>query len=333
MRLRKARYYTKKDNDMVHCQLCPHHCHIKDGAHGICRVRINRDGELYTINYGELTSLALDPIEKKPLYHFYPGALILSAGTMGCNLSCSFCQNHTIAHGIPDTHRLEPENMVELARKCKPEGALGVAFTYNEPSIWYEYVRDTAELLVGEGMQVVLVTNGYIEESPLDELLPWIGAMNIDVKSFSSDFYRRHCKARLDEVRKRVEQCVGKTHLEITTLIIPGENDAVEEIEKLAKWLASLDRSIPLHLSRYYPAYHFEKPPTPLDTLSLAHDTARQFLDFVYVGNILGEVNNTYCRNCGELLISRHDYNSKIVHLQGNRCSNCGSKAEYVVGL
>jgi len=288
-------------------------------------VRVNQEGLLYSLNYGQVSSLALDPIEKKPLYHFYPGRLILSAGTWGCNLACPFCQNYAIAHLDPETRYVSPGELLALALRCQQQGSVGVAFTYNEPTVWFEYLLDCARLLHEYGQQVVLVTNGHIEAEPLEELLPYIGAMNIDVKAFRDDFYRRLCKASLAAVKERVEQAAARTHVEVTTLIIPGENDSREEIDHLAAWLASIDPMIPLHLSRYHPAYQFEQPPTPEETLRDARQQAQQHLKFVYLGNVSGEDNSTYCPVCGHLLIERFYYHTAITGLEHGVCQQCGS--------
>ncbi|MDD3889140.1 MAG: AmmeMemoRadiSam system radical SAM enzyme [Syntrophomonadaceae bacterium] len=327
----EARFYEKMDDNRVRCVLCPHHCLLKEDQRGLCRVRVNQEGRLYSLNYAELASLALDPIEKKPLFHFFPGSLILSTGTFGCNLACAFCQNYALAHEEPVTRRVDVSGLVDAALQCKPQGSVGVAFTYNEPSIWYEYVRDAAVKLKENDLKVVLVTNGYIEKQPLEELLPYIDAMNIDVKAFTDEFYRRNCRGKLDAVKATVETAVGKTHVEITNLVIPGENDAPGEIEGLARWLASLDPDIPLHLSRYHPAYQFQKEATPEKTLEMARDAARQYLNFVYLGNLGGENNNTFCRACGKLLISRNVYHTHITGLERGNCTNCGSKIAYII--
>lgn len=332
MDLKEALYYQTEDDQQVLCRLCPHHCLIQPDQKGICRVRINQDGSLYTLNYGQLTSLALDPIEKKPLYHFYPGSLILSVGTFGCNLACPFCQNYAIAHQEPATKWMSPEDLLMTAQRCHPEGSIGVAFTYNEPSVWFEYVRDCAQLLHAHGQKVVLVTNGHIEAEPLADLLPYVGAMNIDIKAFQDDFYLKLCKGSLSAVKERVQQAAQCTHVEVTTLIIPGENDSPEEIESLASWLAAIDKTIPLHLTRYHPAYRFDRPPTPEKTMRAAQEISADHLDFVYLGNLAGESSQTFCWECGNLLIDRSGYQTRIVGLQNGRCRQCGSTAPYIIG-
>lgn len=295
----EAMYYEKLDEQKVRCFLCPHHCLIHPGQTGICRVRANEGGRLFSLNYGEVASLALDPVEKKPLYHFFPGSMVLSTGTFGCNLSCGFCQNHSLAHGKPGTRSIDPGTLADMALACVQDGSVGVAFTYNEPCIWYEYIVKAAMALKEKNLKVVLVTNGFIEKTPLQELLPCVDAMNIDVKAFNNEFYTRNCKARLDPVKASVELAVGKCHVEITNLVIPGENDEIKEIGSLAGWLASLNPNIPLHLSRYHPAYHFNLPATPRETINQARDEARQYLNFVFIGNLPEEENHTYCLNCG----------------------------------
>ncbi len=330
MPAKEAMFYEQSAREKLKCLLCPHHCRLREGQEGLCRVRVNREGRLLTLNYAEVASLALDPIEKKPLYHFYPGSLIFSAGTFGCNLACAFCQNYSLAHDKPETRVIETSILVEIARQVETEGSVGVAFTYNEPSIWYEYVREAAEKLKEHGLLVVLVTNGYIEAKPLQEMLSLVDAMNIDVKAFNNDFYRQHCRGTLQPVLDTVERAAAETHVEVTTLLIPGENDAPEEISSLARWLASLNKSIPLHLSRYHPAYKFNRVATPAESLKVARELAREHLDFVYLGNILGEENNTLCLNCGEVLVKRSVYEVEVKGLKNGHCRHCGSKIDYI---
>jgi pyruvate formate lyase activating enzyme len=327
---RKAIYFDSTPNGEVHCRLCPHNCFIKIGNVGICGVRKNCDGILHTLNYGEVSSLALDPVEKKPLYHFYPGRMILSAGSFGCNLFCSFCQNHGISRQRAYTEVIEPDQLVEIARQAAGQGSIGLAFTYNEPSIWYEFVRDTAEKLQEADLKAVLVTNGYLQLKPLQDLLPFIDAVNIDVKAFTDGFYRRQCKASLDHVKATVEACIGRTHVEITNLVIPGENDASEEIDALARWLATLSPLIPLHLSRYYPAYQMKTEPTPEITMHRAVATARKHLQFVYTGNVPGITNDTICPHCGNCLITRYNYRIKISGIANGSCTRCSAPVTFI---
>lgn len=280
-------YWIKKDNDIVKCFLCPHGCVISPGNKGICRVRLNEKGILKAINYGLCTAIALDPIEKKPLYDFYPGSQILSIGTFGCNLKCSFCQNWQIAHGEnPPNHELDMRDLVRLAQKYLPEGNIGVAYTYSEPLMWYEFVLDASKEIKETGLKNILVTNGYIEEEPLKELVPFIDAANVDVKAFNNNFYPKLCKGKLDPVKRTVEILAENIHVEITTLVIPGENDATDEIEELARWMKSISPEISLHLTRYFPNYNLNLPPTPLESLRRAKEVAEKYLTKVYLGNI-----------------------------------------------
>jgi pyruvate formate lyase activating enzyme len=283
----KQAMYYKRNNMKVQCFLCPHNCVITPGKHGTCRVRKNIDGELYSMNYGRVTSIALDPIEKKPLYRFYPGKLILSVGTFGCNLKCSFCQNWTIAHDDPSTVEITPSQLVKQAEKYMHQGNIGIAYTYNEPSIWYEFVYEASMLAKKKDMVNVLVTNGFINREPLEDILPFVDAMNIDVKAFNHSFYKDICKGSLENVKKTVEIVSKKCHVEVTTLIIPGLNDSMEEIGDMARWLASVSPEITLHLSRFFPNYRMgEVPPTPIETLYQARDIAIKYLKYVYLGNV-----------------------------------------------
>jgi pyruvate formate lyase activating enzyme len=279
----RARFYKTAGGD-TRCELCPHRCAIKDGRTGLCGARRNIGGVLYAESYGQVSSLALDPIEKKPLYHFHPGSQILSMGGYGCNMRCSFCQNSSISQAQPKTDFVPPGRLAELATSVP--GNLGLAFTYNEPLISAEYLLDAAPLLRDSGMKVVLVSNGMIMAEPLEELLPFIDAINIDVKAFAEDFYLR-MGGDLDTVKRIVARCAKSCHVEATTLIIPEENDGDEEMTALSEWLASISRDIPLHLSRFFPRYRMnDKPPTPQKTLTRLAEIAGRALTHVYIGNI-----------------------------------------------
>lgn len=285
--MKQAMFHEKLDESKVQCHLCPHKCLLQQGNIGKCRARKNIRGELYSLNYGRLASLSLDPIEKKPLYRFHPGAFILSAGTFGCNLKCSFCQNWSISQLDAETIELSPEGLVEKAVEAKKVGNIGIAYTYNEPSIWYEYVYETAMLAKSNGLYNVLVTNGYIAEEPLRKLLLYTDAMNIDVKAFTPGFYSDICRGTFENVKKTVELAAAKCHVEVTTLLIPGLNDSEQEIGNLSSWLADISDDIPLHLTRFFPNYKMkDRPPTPLDTLARARKKAAERLKYVYVGNV-----------------------------------------------
>lgn len=327
--MREAEFYRKAGDDKVQCLLCPHECLLSAGQRGLCRARKNIAGRLYTLNYGRVSSLGIDPIEKKPLYHFYPGRQIFSVGTFGCNFRCQFCQNWEISQGEPATEELSPERLVAMALRAREEsGSVGIAYTYSEPVVWYEFVYDCAKLAHEKGLKNVLVTNGSIQEEPLEKLLPYIDAMNIDVKAFTPDYYRRVCRGELEPVLRTVERAYGRCHIELTTLLVPGMNDSDEELEALVDWVASLSRDVPLHFSRYFPRYQMELPPTPLQTLVRAWELARQKLRYVYIGNAweLGErYDNTYCPGCGSLLIRRSGYFVLLSGLEGRRCKECGT--------
>lgn len=281
----KALCYEKLE-DKIHCYLCPHNCVIENGHHGKCNVRIHEDGELFTINYGEITSISLDPIEKKPLYYFRPNTYILSAGSFGCNFTCSFCQNYNISQHRPESRYMSKEELVEIIVTAKD--SIGIAFTYNEPSIWYEYVYDCAKLLkeIDESKSVVLVTNGFISEEPLKRLLHYVDAMNIDLKAFSNKYYRDICGGSLKPVLKTIELSAKSCHVEVTTLLVTGENDSLDEVEEIAKFLGNIDKDIPLHLSRYFPRYKLDNPPTDINFMYEAEKTAKKYLNRVGLGNI-----------------------------------------------
>ena len=270
------------------CELCFHHCALDEGQTGLCRARACQDGKIVSLNYGKLTSLALDPIEKKPLRRFHPGSLILSVGSFGCNLRCPFCQNHEISmagdSGIP-TVEVSPEQLAAKAAEFVPHGNIGVAYTYNEPLIGYEYVQDCASLVHEQGMVNVLVTNGSVEEEPWRALLPLIDAANIDLKGFTPAWYRQ-LGGDLETVKRSIALAAERCHVEVTTLLIPGENDSEEEIRELARWLASVSPEIPLHLSRFFPRYQMtDRPPTPVEQVYRLTETAQRYLSYVYTGN------------------------------------------------
>ncbi|MBD5509357.1 MAG: AmmeMemoRadiSam system radical SAM enzyme [Lachnospiraceae bacterium] len=274
------------------CQVCMHHCTLSPGQTGLCRARKNENGQIVCINYGRITSIALDPIEKKPLQMFYPGSLILSVGSFGCNLRCPFCQNHEISMTDSEgayTMEMTPQMLVDKASAYKDAGNIGVAYTYNEPLIGWEYVRDTAVLVKAAGMKNVLVTNGTVELSILEELLPYMDAMNIDLKGFRQKYYEK-LGGSLETVKEFITHAAADCHVELTTLIVQGENDEVSEMEEEAAWIASVEDSagkkIPLHVTRFFPRFHMlDKDATDVAQIHLLADTARKYLDFVFVGN------------------------------------------------
>lgn len=272
----------------IRCEICPHYCNLRNGQVGICRARINVDGKILSINYGHITSMNLDPIEKKPLRRFHPGKNILSIGSFGCNLSCSFCQNHEIAMASKDEIRaqnIEPDNMIKMALDLAARGNIGIAYTYNEPLVGYEYVRDCSKLARDQGLKNVLVTNGCFNEEPMKELFPYIDAFNIDLKGFTDEFYKK-IGGNLETVKNFIALASNYSHVEITTLIIPGENDSEEEIRELSDFIASIDSNIPLHISRFFPSYKMNyKAPTDISLVYHLADIARENLKYVYQGN------------------------------------------------
>ena len=279
---------TEGADERIVCSLCPHHCRLADGETGFCRARANESGAIRCKNYGRLTSVALDPIEKKPLYHFHPGSFILSVGSFGCNLRCPFCQNYAIsmADGQSETQDVTPAELAALAHDLsrRPHGNIGVAFTYNEPLLSYDFIMDAAPLLHEAGLFVVLVTNGTISPAPLKALLPHVDAMNIDLKGWQPDFYRR-LGGDLAAVKHTIARAVKSCHVEVTTLIIPGQNDSAGDMEEEALWLASLRPDLPLHISRYFPRWKEYAPATPVETIERLAAIARKHLRFVHKGN------------------------------------------------
>jgi pyruvate formate lyase activating enzyme len=323
----------KKYNDRgkLQCLLCPHSCIIETGGRGTCGVRENRETAIVSVTYGVISGFALDPIEKKPLYHFYPGRNILSVGSFGCNLQCDFCQNYHISQNVATegAPRLSPGDLVSRAKKA--EHNIGIAYTYNEPVIWYEYMTDCARLAGAEGLKNVMVTNGYINRKPLEALTEIIDAFNIDLKSFSSDFYRKYTGATLKPVLDTIREVAASgRHLELTTLIIPGLNDSTDEMKREAEWIAlNAGSRVPLHLSRYFPMYMRDDPPTSLETILSLQEVASEYLDFVYTGNISGTMagSETLCPACHEVLIRRTGYHTIVTGLTSDgRCIHCREK-------
>ena len=269
------------------CAICPRRCLLESGQTGFCGARKNTGGAITCENYGQITSMALDPIEKKPLRHFYPGSFILSVGSCGCNMRCPFCQNHRISTPAekPDAVYVSPEALVEKAESLKSRGNIGIAYTYNEPLIGYEYVTDCARLAQKKGLKNVLVTNGFINEGPLSALLPFIDAANIDLKCFNDEYYRK-LGGGLDAVKRTIETAAQSIHVEVTTLIIPGENDSEGEMDMLSAWLSAINSDIPLHVSRFFPNYKYaDKAPAPVEHIYSLAGTARKNLRRVYTGN------------------------------------------------
>ncbi len=283
----QARFYQPLTNGVIEFLLCPKHCSIRQGETGFCLVRKNSAGVLVSLNYGLCNVGALDRIEKKPLSRFMPGSHIFSVGSIGCNFACLFCQNHDFVHGGQALVTVTPAEVVSQALGLKSNSNnIGIAYTYSEPTVWYEFVYDTAVLAKQADLKNVLVTNGYIEQAPLEALLPYIDAMNIDVKAFRGAFYNEVCRGELEQVKQTVALAVQQTHVEITTLVIPGLNDSVAEISELAEWLSKLSPQIPLHLTRYFPCHKMTIAATPVPTLKQLQKIAEHYLQHVYLGNV-----------------------------------------------
>lgn len=271
----------------VSCSVCPRSCRLEDGKTGWCRARRNVNGKIESINYGLLTALALDPVEKKPLYRFMPGSKVLSLGSFGCNLDCPFCQNDSISAADDSIAAtlVSPQELVQKALDLKPRGNIGLAYTYNEPLIGIEYVRDCSRLAHEAQLKNVIVTNGFINEAPLKELLPFIDAINIDLKAFNEQFYK-NIGGDLNTVKRSIKIACQSCHVEVTTLIIPNENDSPAEMREMSEWLASVNKDIPLHISRFFPRYRYaDRNPTNVDDMRLLATIARGSLNHVYLGN------------------------------------------------
>lgn len=317
---REALYYERLDGDRVRCLLCPQVCELGVGESGKCRGRSNVGGKLLAVNYGQSIGASWDPIEKKPLFHFRPGSRILSLGPNSCNLSCFFCQNFSSSQTPCPTSFISPADLAALARQYGTDGVQQVAFTYTEPFTWFEYIWDFSEL--APDIDIVLVTNGFVNPQPLAQILPRIKAMNIDLKSIRPEFYTQHCGAKLPAVQQTIAAaCKGKVHIELTNLLIPGLNDTDEEILDLARYVASIDKDIPLHFSAYHPAYKARIPATPGATVLRACELASACLSFVYAGNIRSsQYQATFCPNCQATLISAERIDTGLAD---GRCAHC----------
>lgn len=323
--MKEADYYEKLDEQKIRCNLCPHHCLIIPEHTGICKVRKNLKGSLYSLVYNHPISSSVDPIEKKPLFHFYPGSKAFSIATIGCNMHCKHCQNADISQA--KSNRLpigknEPEDIVSQAKKS---GSQSIAYTYTEPTIFYEYAYDIAKLAHTEGLKNVFVTNGFIEQEPLEHIAPFIDAANIDLKAFSEDFYHEICGARLQPILDAIKTYYDLgIWIEITTLIIPGLNDDEKSLTNIAEFIAELDNDIPWHVTGFYPTYKLtNKPATPLSSLQKAVDIGKKSgLHFIYQGN-RGSGEDTFCPNCNKKIISRSNFFVSNNILKNDFCPFC----------
>lgn len=327
-------YLYEKLNGEVRCKTCWHNCKLKEGQWGICRVRKNEKGKLMVYNYGLVSSIALDPIEKKPLHNYKPGSKVLSFGSISCNFKCDHCQNFEISFAdlsYPYLRELSPEDVPKL---CREKRADGIAWTYNEPSIWHEFALDASRIAKRDGYFIVYVTNGYMSLEALDQF-DFLDAANVDVKAFSQRFYSRICKAKLENVLKTIEYMLKKgVFVEITYLIIPGENDGRDEIKEFCDWVVSVDKAVPVHFSRFHPDFKMlEKPMTPISKIEEAIKIAKDAgIEYVYAGNVWGhKYESTYCPNCEELLIERYGFYVKKINLKDARCPSCGYRQNVVL--
>jgi pyruvate formate lyase activating enzyme len=324
--LYKPALFWEKHDLGVRCVLCPNYCVVAEGKCGVCRKRVNITGELVSLNYAQTISLAVDPLEKKPLYHYFPAEMVLSLGANSCNLTCSFCQNYSSSQIDCETQRVLPNELLEM---CLNQSIRHVAFTYTEPFTWYEYVLESAELLYRNKISVILVTNGYVNIEPLKQLLPFVSAMNIDLKAYSKEFYNDVCGGRLQPVLEVIGYVHNKIHLEITLLLIEGMNDDLDELRRYFAFLKGLNLDIPLHISKYFPRYKMKVKETSDSLLLQVARIAKEYLNYVYIGNVgIERFQNTYCPKCGTFLIERRKFDTYIVELEEGRCGKCG-KAIY----
>ncbi|MBN1290083.1 MAG: AmmeMemoRadiSam system radical SAM enzyme [Actinobacteria bacterium] len=328
--MKEALFYEPLGGNRVHCLLCPQDCVIAPGRTGFCRVRVNRGGTLFSLNYDRVMAAGMDPVEKKPLYHFHPGAAIFSIGTIGCNQHCDFCQNWQMLEPDAPASEMSAETAV---REAKERGSTGIAYTYNEPGVWYEFVIECCRLVRNEGMKNVLVTNGSINPEPFLRLAPLVDAMNIDIKSMEPGFYRKICKSELEPVLStcRAAKAAG-IHLEITNLVIPTLNDSDELISKLVDFVEELGPEVPLHFSSYFPSHKMRIGPTPLSSLLRTGDIARKKLYYVYLGNVsVHEGCDTQCPGCGNTLVKRCGAAASVTGIGEGRCLNCGRTADFIL--
>ncbi len=327
----EAMLYEKLEDGRVKCALCAHRCTIAPSRKGICGVRENRDGILYSLVYGMVIAENIDPIEKKPLFHVFPGSKSYSIATMGCNLRCIFCQNHEISQmpsesGLISGRQIDPSEVVKGAVRS---GSKTIAYTYTEPTIYFEFALDVAKLASREGIRNVFVTNGFMTGEALETVAPYLDGANVDLKSFSEEFYRKHCGAHLQPVLDTLRRMKALgIWVEITTLLIPGLNDSEEELSKIAGFIHSIGPETPWHISRFYPRYKMNTPgPTPLESINRAIETGKAGgLKYVYSGNVPGDGGeDTFCSKCGEKLIRRYGYLIENIRLRGALCPACGT--------
>lgn len=325
--MKEAVLYEKNADKSVHCYLCAHNCHISDGKYGFCKVRQNVEGVLYTHSYGKVIAQQIDPIEKKPLYHFLPGTKSFSIATKGCNFTCGFCQNWQISQTAKSDSSEKETSADYIVKRAVESGCKSISCTYTEPTIYLEYALDVCRIAKQKGLSTVFVTNGFMTEQALNLIKPYLDACNIDLKSFNENFYKKICSGNLSAVLQTISNVKNAgIWLEITTLIIPDENDSNEELKSIADFIASLDKDIPWHISRFFPQYEFfNKKSTDIEILYRAKEIAKTAgLRYVYLGNI-PERTDTFCFNCQNVLIQRDGYEVRNLNLNHGRCVNCDS--------
>jgi len=344
--MKQARLYEKLGDDLVRCTACSWYCRIAPNQVGICATRLNQKGKLYSLVYGLAIGLHLDPVEKKPLYHFYPGEKLLSFGTSGCNFGCLFCQNWEMSNQIKNqkskiknlkkeltnfikamSQKITPKKIVEMAVNF---GAKGIAYTYNEPAIFIEFAHDCMVLAKKKGLKNVFVSNGFESKESFDYIKDYLDAINIDLKSFRPEFYQKVCLSKIEPVKENIKRYFeAGIETEVTTLVIPGYNDTQKELEQIAQYLVSISPDIPWHISAFYPAYKMlDVPPTPVEKLILAYEIGKKAgLRYVYVGNVYDPLrSSTFCPKCGAMLVKREGYSVSIVNLKNGTCDKCGEK-------
>ena len=322
--------YTNFKSNLLECRLCPHNCSIKDGSFGICSVRKNEKSELKLPFKGLLSAINIDPVEKKPLYHFFPGSNVLSIGFYGCNFHCQFCQNHTISQNTPSDVNSKPMAPAELISLAVKNGLDFIAYTYSEPVIHFEYILECAILAHTRGIKNILVTNGFLNPLPAKELLSVIDGVNIDLKSFNNTFYSE-IGGNIEPVKNFINIASKLCHTEVTTLIIPGKNDSEKEIVEISGFIASINPDIPFHLSCYYPSYKYKISATSVKEVLKLTKKASELLHYVYPGNIGTKDIITKCINCGNTLITRQGYTVFTDGIINKRCSNCGTLIPFPV--
>ena len=336
--LKEAMFYEQLDGQSVQCLLCAHNCTLAEGKVGVCSVRRNIGGKLYSLIYGKASSVSADPVEKKPMYHFYPGSSVLSFGTVGCNFKCRYCQNWRISQVKPDDYSLSTVGTAEqILSQIRKYTCGGVAFTYNEPTIWFEFAYEIARAVKKKGYYTIFVSNGYINPEPLRTIAPYLDAMNIDLKAINAEQYMKMSRSKLQPVLNTLVLAheLG-IHLEITTLVVPGFNDGRDDIEKLCSWIHdNLGSDVPLHLTRYHPDYHYDAPATPMNTLIEAYDIAKKAgLDYAYLGNIMKtDYENTRCKNCSTMLVKRKTrFVERLYTMRDDRifCPKCDAEIPIV---